>query len=166
MKIRLAKDSQLPENCLLNETELNSLKLERNASMGDYCSFAGSLHLLDRAQVGPFCTIDGTLKIGSDAAMEAHCLVRGSVFVGPRATIGSRCSAPSLAISPRLSSASFQPENRDSSGPAGWFNLADFVLVSKIRRSTSSAAPSSFRVAPGVLAQRFKQQGIRSRILR
>lgn len=91
MKIRLAKDSQLPENCLLNETELNSLKLERNASMGDYCSLAGSLHLLDRAQVGPFCTINGTLKIGSDAAMEAHCLVRGSVFVGPRATIGSRC---------------------------------------------------------------------------
>ena len=81
MKIRLAKDSQLPESCLINEADTGSLKLESSASMGDYCSLGGSVHLLDRAQVGPFCTINGTLKMGTDAAVGAHCLVRGSVFV-------------------------------------------------------------------------------------
>lgn len=87
----MAKDSQLSDSCSFDEKSSGSIKLERSATVGDHCSIAGDLHLLDRAQLGAHCGISGTLKISADAAVNSQCIVSGSVSIGPRTTIGIRC---------------------------------------------------------------------------
>lgn len=88
MTVRCSPTSEIAQTCVGLEDSDTVLKLENGATLGEYTSVFGKIHLLDFASVREHTSLSGRITLAPRSHVYPNSTIRGDIHVGPRSEIG------------------------------------------------------------------------------